>query len=145
MRPRPAGNQPLPPNISEAEWKVMQVLWRLGSASLREIVEGVGEGSRWKPRTVQTLVRRLVGKGAVAAKEKGREFVYSPIFSQAECQHDESRSFLGRVFEGRLVPFLAGMVEKEAVSPEEIDELRRLLDDAERRLGDSTEPCGTEN
>ena len=123
--------------ITEAEWEVMQVFWERGSLNLREAVEGLGEGSDWKPRTVQTLIRRLVTKGALSvAEENGREFRYEPAFSQAECQHDESRTFLGRVFDGRLVPFLAGMVEKEAISSDEIDELRRLLDEAEKRQND---------
>lgn len=130
-----------PPRITDAEWKVMQVLWRLGSATLREVVDGIeesGEEVSWKPRTVQTLVRRLVAKGVLATEEGGREFRYSPRFSEAACQHDESRTFLGRVFDGRLVPFLAGMVENEVVSRDEIEDLRRLLDEAERRQTDSS-------
>ena len=127
-------NKPVtPPGISDAEWKVMHVFWERGPSSLREIVESLENDSDWKPRTVQTLIRRLVTKGALSVEEKGREFRYTPVFSQADCQHDESRSFLGRVFEGRLVPFLAGMVENEAISKTEIEELRRLLDAAEER------------
>lgn len=123
-----------PPSITDAEWKVMQVFWERGASGLREIVEALAAGSDWKPRTVQTLVRRLVAKGALAVvEENGREFRYAAVFSQADCQHDESQSFLGRVFDGRLVPFLAGMVEKEAISRNEIDEMRRLLDEAEKR------------
>ncbi len=112
----------------------MQVFWDQGEMGLREVVEALEVQSDWRPRTIQTLIRRLVTKGAlVVAGENGREFRYAAAFSQSDCQHDESRSFLGRVFEGRLVPFLAGMVEKEAISRNEIDELRRLLDEAEKR------------
>lgn len=122
-----------PPSITDAEWKVMQVFWERGPSTLREAVEALESGTDWKPRTVQTLIRRLVTKGALSVEENGREFRYAPAFSQSECQHDESRSFLGRVFDGRLVPFLAGMVEQESISRDEIDELRRLLDEAEKR------------
>ncbi len=126
-----------PPSITDAEWKVMQVFWERGASNLREVIEALETESDWKPRTVQSLVRRLVTKGALAVvEENGREFRYAASFSQADCQHDESRSFLGRVFDGRLVPFLAGMVEKEAISRNEIDELRRLLDEAEKRRSD---------
>lgn len=124
------------PSITGAEWKVMQVLWDRGPAPLRGIVEALEGDTEWKPRTVQTLIRRLVAKGALEVEELGREFRYHPAFSQAECQHDESRSFLGRVFDGRLVPFLAGMVEQEAITRDEIEELRRLLDEAEGRGSD---------
>ncbi|MCB1204197.1 MAG: BlaI/MecI/CopY family transcriptional regulator [Verrucomicrobiae bacterium] len=126
-----------PPSISDAEWKVMNVFWEKGPAGLREVVEALESESDWKPRTVQTLIRRLVNKGALSVEEVGREFRYGPAYSQAECQLDESRSFLGRVFDGRLVPFLAGMVENERIDGEEIEELRRLLDEAEKRQGKS--------
>lgn len=133
MAARPSRKSVAPPSITEAEWKVMRVFWDRGASSLREVVEALEEEVHWKPRTVQTLVRRLVSKGALSVEEVGRDFRYHPVFSQSDCQHDESRSFLGRVFDGRLVPFLAGMVEKEALSQGEIDELRRLLDEAEER------------
>lgn len=134
MKERTSRKPVAPPSITDAEWKVMQVFWDRGALNLREVVEALENDSDWKPRTVQTLIRRLVTKGALAVvEENGREFRYGAMFSQADCQHDESRSFLGRVFDGRLVPFLAGMVEKEAISPNEIDELRRLLDEAEKR------------
>lgn len=126
-----------PPSISDAEWKVMNVFWEKGTAGLRDVVEALEGESDWKPRTVQTLIRRLVNKGALSVEEVGREFRYAPAYSQGECQLDESRSFLGRVFDGRLVPFLAGMVENERIDGEEIEELRRLLDEAEKRQGKS--------
>lgn len=129
-----------PPSISDAEWKVMNVFWEKGSSGLREVVEALEHESHWKPRTVQTLIRRLVNKGALSVEEVGREFRYHPVYSQAECQLDESRSFLGRVFDGRLVPFFAGMVEHESIDGEEIEALRRILDEAEKRQGSLPNP-----
>lgn len=137
MDDRKKEKRPSPPAITDAEWKVMLVFWERGDLNLREVVEALDGGPDWKLRTVQTLIRRLVGKGALSVEERGRDFRYSPAFSQAECQHDESRSFLGRVFEGRLVPFMAGMVENEDISQEEINELRQLLDEAAERQGQS--------
>lgn len=133
MEPSKSKSRPTPPAISDAEWRVMQVFWERGSLGLREVVEALEGGTHWKPRTVQSLIRRLVSKGALLVEEQGREFRYLPGFTQAECQQDESRSFLGRVFDGRLVPFLAGMVESETISREEIEALRKLLDEAEER------------
>lgn len=123
-----------PPRITEAEWKVMLVFWEIGEAPLREVVDRLSGGPDWKPRTVQTLIRRLVKKGALKVKENGRDFRYLSAVSQSDCQLDESRSFLDRVFEGRMVPFMAGMVENEEVSPEEIAQLRRLLDEAAEKV-----------
>jgi BlaI family penicillinase repressor len=133
MKARNSRKLVAPPSITDAEWKVMIVFWERGPSTLREVVETLGEGAGWKPRTVQTLMRRLVTKGALSVEELGREFRYAPVFSQSDCQLDESRSFLGRVFEGRLVPFFAGMVESEEIPRDEIEALRRLLDEAEKR------------
>jgi BlaI family penicillinase repressor len=137
MKARSPGKPAAPPSITDAEWKVMIVFWERGPSTLRQVIETLGGETDWKPRTVQTLIRRLVQKGALSVQELGREFRYAPVFTQTDCQLDESRSFLGRVFDGRLVPFLAGMVESEEIPREEIDALRCLLDEAEKRQAQS--------
>jgi len=118
------------PRITEAEWTVMRVLWDLGEASLGDVVRKLDHPD-WKPRTVQSLVRRLVEKGALAVEAQGRDFRYRPAVTQNECQMDEGRSFLQRVFDGRLTPFVAALVEKRQVSKDELQQLRALLDAAE--------------
>ena len=123
-----------PPRISEAEWKVMKIFWAAGEATLREAVTKLEGETDWKPRTVQSLIRRLVQKGALGInKNDTREFRYAPAVSREDCQHEESRSFLGKVFDGRLTPFVAGLVENEELSREEIENLRRVLDEAAER------------
>jgi BlaI family penicillinase repressor len=124
--------RPLAPKITEAEWTVMRVFWEKGEAALGEVVRALESQLDWKPRTVQSLMRRLVDKGALTAENQGRDFRYRPAFTQDECQLDEGRSFLQRVFDGRLTPFVAAMVEKQEVSPDELRALRELLDAAER-------------
>lgn len=121
------------PKITEAEWTVMRVFWQLGEASLGDVVRALEDQLDWKPRTVQSLMRRLVEKGALIAESQGRDFRYRPAFSQDECQLDEGKTFLQRVFDGRLTPFVAAMVEKEGISRDEIRELRALLDQAEKK------------
>ncbi|MBL9144735.1 MAG: BlaI/MecI/CopY family transcriptional regulator [Verrucomicrobiaceae bacterium] len=121
------------PKITEAEWTVMRVFWQLGEASLGDVVRALEDQLEWKPRTVQSLMRRLVEKGALVSESQGRDFRYRPAFSQDECQLDEGKTFLQRVFDGRLTPFVAAMVEKEEISRDEIRELRALLDEAEKK------------
>lgn len=118
------------PHITDAEWKVMNAFWQLGSGTLRDVVTHLADDTEWKPRTVQSLVRRLTEKGALNTESLGREFRYTPAIQQAQCQHHESQSFLGRVFDGQLVPFLAGFVERENLSASEIADLRNLLEEA---------------
>lgn len=111
----------------------MKVLWELGEASLGDVVRALDHPD-WKPRTVQTLVRRLVEKGALAVEAQGRDFRYRPAVTQSECQTDEGRTFLQRVFDGRLTPFVAALVDRKQVSKDELKQLRALLDAAEDKL-----------
>lgn len=125
---------PAAPKISDAEWTVMKVLWERGSSTLAEVVKDLEGRLHWKPRTVQSLIRRLADKGALAVETSGREFRYSPAVDQDQCQHEESRSFLDRVFNGRLTPFVAGMMERDDVTKDDLAALREMLNQAEKKL-----------
>jgi BlaI family penicillinase repressor len=116
------------PVISDAEWQVMAALWEHGPATAGEIVSHLEGRTEWKPTTVKTLLGRLVKKGAVAFSERGREYVYRPTVARDECVQAASRSFLGRVFGGSLVPMVAQLVETGSLSSKEIQALRQLLD-----------------
>lgn len=125
---------PALPRISDAEWTVMKVLWDRGASTLGEVVRELEGRLHWKPRTVQSLIRRLTEKGALAVEAVGREFRYSPAVDQSQCQMEESRSFLDRVFNGRLTPFVAGLMEHEEVTQDDLEALRHVLAQAEQKL-----------
>jgi BlaI family penicillinase repressor len=112
----------------------MKVLWDKGASTVAEVVKELEGRLHWKPRTVQTLIRRLADKGALVVETIGREFRYSPAVAQDQCQHEESRSFLDRVFNGRLTPFVAGLMEREDVSKDDLAALRQMLAEAEKKL-----------
>jgi len=129
-----SSESPSSPKISDAEWTVMNVLWQRGTSTLSEVVRELEGRLHWKPRTVQSLVRRLADKGALSVEAVGREFRYTPAVAQDQCQHEESVSFLDRVFNGRLTPFVAAMVEREEVSKDDLKALREMLTQAEKKL-----------
>lgn len=116
------------PSISDAEWAVMRVIWDGGRLTANEVVEAVSPHRSWKPKTVQTLLRRLVDKGALGYEKRGREFVFRPLVDERACQVAESRSFLSRVFGGEMAPFLAAFVEREELSKSDIERLKRILE-----------------
>jgi len=124
---------PASPRISDAEWTVMNVLWTRGPSSLAEVVRELEGRLHWKPRTVQSLIRRLVDKGALKSESSGREFRYHPAVEQSRCQLAEGRSFLDRVFSGRLTPFVAHLMEREEISRDDLAALRAMLDQAEKK------------
>lgn len=115
------------PSISGAEWTVMRVLWERGPATANAVVQALEGAMHWKPKTVHTLLRRLTDKGALDYEKTGREFVFRPLLNERDCQLAESRSFLDRVFGGAVAPMVAAFVEQEKLTPEEIAELKRIL------------------
>ena len=117
------------PAISDAEWVVMAEFWRLGEATAREVVTALEGRQQWKPRTVQSLINRLVGKGALGFEQRGREYVYRPAVEESRCVHEASRTFVDRVFSGKLAPLLACFLEREKVSKNELEEIRKLLEE----------------
>ena len=122
------------PSITEAEWVVMRVLWEGAPMTANAVVAALSGQTEWKPKTVHTLLRRLADKEAIAYQKSGREFVFTPMVTAADCQLAEGRSFLDRVFgEPRLAPMLAAFVNQEALSTREINELKRILNEAERK------------
>jgi len=115
------------PRISESEWQVMRVLWSQAPATANVVVAALADSTTWKPKTIKTLINRLVKKGALGFEKQGRAYLYHPLVDEADCVRAESRSFLSRVYGGALLPMLAHFIEEENLSPEEIEELRRIL------------------
>ncbi|HEY0454783.1 MAG TPA: BlaI/MecI/CopY family transcriptional regulator [Verrucomicrobiae bacterium] len=116
------------PKISDAEWVVMRVVWDKAPVTANQVVESLSSKMHWKPKTVHTLLTRLAQKGALVFEKLGREYQFRPMVSAEECEHAATRSFLGRFFGGELAPFLARFMESEKLKPEEIEQLKRILD-----------------
>jgi BlaI family transcriptional regulator, penicillinase repressor len=117
------------PRISDAEWTVMKAAWQLGPATAKEVVEQLKSETDWKPKTIHTLLGRLVQKGALASEKPGREYVFKPLVTEQECRLAASRSFLARVFDGEIAPFLACFLEREKLTRKEIAELKSILEE----------------
>ena len=118
-----------PPAISDSEWDVMNVLWSAGSPlSANDVVDRLAGVRDWSPRTVKTLLNRLINKGALAYDAEGKRYLYRPRVSREQCVRDETRSFLSRVFAGAPGPMLLQFVAQAKLTPEEVDALKRLLE-----------------
>jgi BlaI family penicillinase repressor len=117
-----------PPSISDSEWEVMNVLWSADQPLMaREVIEQLPRRIGWSPRTVKTLLNRLIKKQALHFERQGKRYLYRPAAKREECVRAESRSFLSRVFGGSVVPMLAHFVAHAELSPEELEDLQRLL------------------
>lgn len=116
------------PKIAESEWRVMQVLWQKGPQTANEIVNALQGEVRWKPRTIKTLISRLVKKGAVKYTDEGYRYRYTAAVNESKCIRSETKSFIGRVYQGAMKPALAAFLEDAELSDKEIDALQEILD-----------------
>lgn len=120
-------------NISDAEWEVMQIVWLLRRATAADVIERLTPHTGWSHRTVRTLLARLVQKGALAAEEDGHRYVYRAVVSRSRCVREAGRSFLDKVFAGDPAELLVHFVRNSDISEDEIDQLKRLLDEKLKR------------
>ena len=119
--------------ITGKEWEIMRVVWEDHPITASQIILSLGQQDpTWHPKTVRTLLSRLVKKKALDYKPIGRAYVYEPKVSESECVSAVSASFLDRVFGGSLQPMLAHFVQQKALTKREIQELKRILENPER-------------
>lgn len=115
------------PQISEAEFEVMKIVWKYAPISTSEITEKLLQTTSWSAKTIQTLIKRLVTKGALTYQKQSRVFVYTPIVKENEYIGQESTSFLNRYYDGDITAMVSSYIENDKLSASELDTLRKLL------------------
>ena len=117
------------PTISDAEWQVMDVIWDAASpVTANDVVARLAGRTDWNPRTVKTMLNRLVNKGALAYQADGKRYLYEPAVSRDACVRAQSRSFLSRGFGGAPAAALLHLVEQHDLTAAEIEQLKRVLE-----------------
>ncbi|MEZ2661611.1 BlaI/MecI/CopY family transcriptional regulator [Aneurinibacillus aneurinilyticus] len=118
------------PKISEAEWEVMKILWSKSPQTANEVIDALEGQKEWKPKTVRTLISRLLQKKVISYhQETNKTYLYYPLVSQDDYLQVETQSFLKRLYGGALKPLLVNFLQEQKLSSEEINELKRILDD----------------
>ncbi len=115
------------PQISEAEYEVMKVLWNDAPISTNEVTDKLVETTNWNPKTIHTLLKRLVQKGAATYRKEGRVFVYTPLVEKKEYLTKENDHFLNRFYNGKISSMVTNYLNSDYVSNEDLAELRKLL------------------
>lgn len=116
------------PQISEAEYEVMRIIWKHAPISTNEIVGKLESTTSWNPKTIQTLIKRLVTKHAITYEKEGRVFVYTPLVEEDEYVSHESSTFLKKYYDGNISAMLSAFLDHDKLSDSEINDLRTLLE-----------------
>lgn len=115
------------PSISESEWEIMNVLWDKAPQTANDIIYSLQESTDWKPKTIRTLLDRLVQKNVVGVNKSLRVYTFYPLYTQDECQRAETESFIKRIYGGTLKSMLVQFIQEDTLSNDDINELRFIL------------------
>lgn len=116
---------------SEREVELLKVLWRLGEASVRQVLDELAPRGELAFNTIQTQLRIMEDKGLVRHRAVGRTFIYRPVYSREEA----SSRFLNKVFDGAVRDLVLTLLRSQKFDPTELDELQRLISEARQGLG----------
>lgn len=106
----------------------MNVCWRLGTSTARQVLEEVAARYERDYQTIKTLLDRITSKGYLTMEKLGPLCLYTPAVERRAAVGEAVRDFVDTVLERRLAPLMVQLVEEEELSDEEAQELRALLD-----------------
>ena len=120
--------------VSDSELELMRIIWDNGGSALyAQIMEElVRTGHSWQKNTVITLLARLVEKGLLRTNKIGRRNEYTAIVSEEDYQAAQTRTFLNKLYEGSAKGLVATLIQKEMLSAEDYEELRRFWEEKRR-------------
>lgn len=118
-------------NLSDGEWKIMNVLWEQESATITELTAILQKDTGWDKHIIITMLNRMVKKGAVAFRINGRAKQFYPLLLRSEVSIREAKGFLNKVYKGSIGMMVNAMVTDKALTKEDIEELYRILEQAE--------------
>lgn len=119
--------------LTPNEWIVMNALWEKSPLSLSEVIQCIGDRADWNYKTYQSYILILEKKGMISAEKRGRDKLYSPAVSKAECVETEKKSLLGKLERDAVGMLIAGMVQDSDLSATSYRELKNLLDELIRQ------------
>ena len=118
--------------LTEQELEIMKIVWRRGSSTVRDVYEDLLEQRKIAYTTVMTMMGILEQKGHLKKSSEERAYVYRPAKPQREVVGKMVQDFVKRVFNGSAAPLLVHLIEDQTISPDELEEVKRLLSDKRR-------------
>lgn len=118
-------------NISESEWKVLEILWDKPGSLIGEIRAALTD-SNWSYSTIKTLVLRLTQKGVLRSEDSAEGKRYYPEINEDTTRRNETKNFMERIYNGSLRMMVSNLVKDSKLSASEVKELMNLVDKMEQ-------------
>ena len=126
------GSKKSSPDLTRSELAVLKVLWKEGELSAREVHDGLSGSLDWAYSTTRTTLDRMATKRLVAKRSFHGMYLYAPCVSKVVGLAGVVRDLAERVLEVDYAPVVSLFAESNALTPEEVDELSRLLEEEEK-------------
>lgn len=122
--------------LTEAELRLMKILWRRGESAVTDLVAAIPEGENLAYNSVLTTIRILEQKGYVDHRQEGRAFIYRPLIAEHEASRTEVKHILSRFFGNSREQLLLSLLGDSEISPEELHRLKAAINAAAPDQGD---------
>lgn len=119
------------PNLTEAEWTIMKVVWAHAPCAAGTVQEALKSTKNWAYSTVKTTMDRMAGKGLLKITKIRNLQLFAPCISSRTAQRGEFRRMLERAFDGALFPMMQFLIENEGLSEAELRQLRQLAENTQ--------------
>lgn len=125
--------RPKSPVLTDAELRIMRVLWQLNVATVREVRDGLRGRDSLPYTTVLSALRALRSKGVVDAERRGKADCYRPLITQRQAGVDALRHLIGSFFNGAPELVALRLLEEESLTSQQLEDLKQRIEQAERR------------
>jgi BlaI family penicillinase repressor len=119
-------------NITDAEQKILKLLWEEGCLSTMQITEKLKDETGWSKQAVISFLKRMETKKLVSYEKIGRSKYYTPLSKKENVAKEERNSFLQKFYHGKLGLMVSAMAEENSLTQEDINDLKKLLDDLQK-------------
>ena len=119
--------------LAKSELEIARIVWELGEATVRQVLDALPEQRGLDFKTVQTYLRRLEAKGYLKTHRAGRSNIYRPTVRPGQVIGEVMDDLLNRLFDGQVLPLFQHLVHDRGLSADELRKLRELLDRLEEK------------
>ncbi|NNE69775.1 MAG: BlaI/MecI/CopY family transcriptional regulator [Rhodothermales bacterium] len=120
--------RPKSPTLTDAELKLMRVIWQRGPSTVADVTEALQGPDRVAYSSVQTILRILEDKGYLTHHKEGRAFVYTAKVGAGQARQSALRYMLDRFFDNSPELLLMNVIEADELTPENAAKIREMLD-----------------
>ncbi|MCL2589191.1 MAG: BlaI/MecI/CopY family transcriptional regulator [Oscillospiraceae bacterium] len=115
--------------IFDSELKIMELLWTEGDTTAKALAQALVQQVGWSKTTTYTVIKKCVDKGFV--ERRGENFLCHALISKAEVQRHETTELVDKMFDGSSDLLVASLIQNNKMSPEQLQNLRNMLEDLE--------------